>query len=155
MNELMTDACWVRLQHEPIEVTSFLPFLQIPAAGAIDLFLGITRRWTAGRETARLSYEAYEPMALREMETLVKETAGRWHVKRVCMIHRLGIVPVAEPSVMIGVATAHRNEAFEACRYLIDHLKTQVPIWKREHLMDGTTEWVQGSFAGVEQSSAP
>ena len=69
----------------------------------------------------------------------------RWPVERVCLLHRLGIVPPAEASVVVGVATPHRADAFAACRFLIDTLKQQVPIWKREVYADGSTEWVEGS----------
>ena len=88
-----------------------------------------------------LEYEAYKPMAIRVMEQLEREARTRWPLVNVVMIHRIGRVPVTEASVAIGVAAAHRAEAFEACRFLIDRLKSEVPIWKREHFEDGTSEW--------------
>ena len=136
---------WVALTHEVIPYDAVLDFLHDPRAGAVDVFFGTTRRWTADRETVELSYECYAPMALSEMNTLLREARAQWDVVRACIIHRLGVVPPAEASVVIGVSTPHRKDAFEACRFLIDRLKVQVPIWKKEHYADGTTDWVQGT----------
>lgn len=118
--------------------------------GGINLFVGTTRRWTSrpvteskARETVRLRYEAYEPMALAELGRLAAAAAEQWSVERCCLLHRLGTVPVAEASVVVGVGTAHRAAAFEASRWLIDTLKERVPIWKREVFADGTEAWVQ------------
>ena len=135
---------WVGLQHAPLDVGAVSTFLQTPRAGGLNLFVGTTRQWTRGRETVRLEYEGYAPMALAEMERLAEAARERWPVLRVCLLHRLGVVPPAEASVVIGVATPHREAAFAACRYLIDTLKQQVPLWKQEVYADGETEWVQG-----------
>ncbi|QXD15975.1 molybdenum cofactor biosynthesis protein MoaE [Rhodocaloribacter litoris] len=153
MQEIKNETQWIRLQSDPLDVSAATDYLRVPGAGGIDLFLGITRRWSgpatgdpsgARRETVRLSYECFVPMAMQEMQRLAAAAAARWPVERVCLWHRLGVVPVAEASVLIGVATPHRAEAFAACRFLIDTLKRQVPIWKREHFADGRTVWVQG-----------
>lgn len=144
MPEVRDEKAWLLLQAEPLDVARCAAFLSVPEAGGIDLFVGTTRRWTGDAETVELSYECYEPMALREMASLAREAAERWPVRRVCIHHRLGTVPLAEASVVVGVSTPHRAEAFEACRWLIDTLKRQVPIWKREHYRDGHTEWVEG-----------
>lgn len=135
---------WFLLQHEPLDVGAAFTFLRTPKAGGIDLFVGTTRQWTADKETVRLEYDCYEAMALKEMERLAEQAQARWPVERVCLLHRLGIVPPAEASVVVGVATPHRADAFAACRFLIDTLKEQVPIWKREVYADGSTEWVEG-----------
>ena len=135
---------WLLLQHSPLNVGTAFAFLQTPRAGGIDLFVGTTRQWTGDKETVRLEYDCYAAMALKEMERLAGEAQARWPVERVCILHRLGIVPPAEASVVVGVATPHRADAFAACRYLIDTLKQQVPIWKREVYADGETEWVEG-----------
>lgn len=146
-----TETTWIHLGTEPLDVGAADAFLRAEAAGGIDLFVGTTRRWTDGQETVRLAYDAYAPMAAKTMRELADEAAARWPVHRVCLMHRLGEVPVAEASVIVGVACAHRDEAFAACRWLIDTLKAQVPIWKREHFADGTTEWVQGQMPDVEK----
>ena len=135
--EKKEDQRWFLIQHEPLDVGRAFAFLQTPKAGGIDLFVGTTRQWIGEKETTRLEYDCYEAMAVKEMERLAEEVCTRWPVERVCVLHRLGVVPPAEASVVVGVATPHRADAFEACRYLIDALKQQVPIWKREVWRDG------------------
>ena len=144
---------FIHLTTDPLDVGEAVSFLQSPAVGGIDLFVGTTRRWTGEEETARLVYDAYVPMAEREMRRLAQEAAARWPVEGVYLVHRLGEVPPAEASVIVGVASAHRAEAFAACRYLIDTLKQQVPIWKREVYADGREEWVEGTTP-IAQSDA-
>jgi len=139
---MSTDTVWVQVQHVPLDIAAAHSFLQTPGAGGAVVFVGTTRQWTDSRETLQLEYESYPPMAEKEMLRLATHAKERWQSLRVCLLHRLGTVPVGEASVVVGVATAHRAEAFEACRYLIDTLKRDVPIWKREHYADGTTEWV-------------
>lgn len=134
---------WTDLLDAPLEVGEAYAFLTTPRAGGIAVFVGTTRQWTNGLETERLSYEAYEPMARDELQRLAVEATARWPLLRCCLLHRLGDVPTAEASVIVGVATAHRAEAFEACRWLIDALKQRVPIWKREVYADGTEAWVR------------
>ncbi|MDX1546940.1 MAG: molybdenum cofactor biosynthesis protein MoaE [Rhodothermales bacterium] len=136
---------YIHLTTDPLDVGAAFAFLQSPAAGGIDLFVGTTRRWTGEEETARLVYDAYVPMAEREMRRLAEDAAARWPLEGVYLVHRLGEVPPAEASVIVGVASAHRAEAFAACRYLIDTLKKAVPIWKREVYADGREEWVEGA----------
>jgi len=135
----------VQLSEEPIDLASAYQFLQTPEAGGISIFAGITRRWTNGKETLCLNYTCYETMAQEEMHRLVDLASSKWILHRVCLIHRMGQVPVSEASVVIGVATSHRPEAFEACRFLIDQLKIQVPIWKHETYTDGTASWIEGT----------
>ncbi len=91
----------------------------------------------AGRQTLHLDYEAYEEMAAKQMQQLADEARTRFAVRHVTMIHRLGRLEVGETSVLIVVASAHRAQAFEACRWLIDTLKKTVPIWKKETFVDG------------------
>lgn len=139
-----TDTTWIHLTEAPLDVAAADAFLRTDAAGGLNLFVGTTRRWTGDNETVRLAYDAYAPMAAKTMRALVDEAAARWPVLKAVVHHRLGEVPPPEASVVIGVACAHRAAAFEACRWLIDTLKAEVPIWKREHYADGSTEWVQG-----------
>lgn len=128
---------------QPLSVRDAVDFVGDDTAGAIDVFIGTTRRFTAGRETVRLSYEAYEEMAVAEMKRLAVECSAAWDVARIAIHHRTGVVGVGEASVVIAVSSAHRDAAFEACRFLIDRLKVDVPIWKRESFLDGTEEWVR------------
>src|SRR5262249_406219 len=112
-----------------------------PAAGAAVTSLGTTRTGNAGRRVVRLEYEAFHRMAEREMKALPPTAAARWALRRVAMVHRIGVVPVGEASVGIAVSSAHRAEAFAACHWLIDRLKEIVPIWKREHFRGGQV-WI-------------
>jgi len=109
----------------------------------VDLFVGTTRRWTGTKETRSLIYDCYVPMALKEMNRLVEVASEKWPVSRAIVHHRLGTVEVCEISVIIGISTAHRKDAFEACRWLIDSLKNDVPIWKKEVYADGTEIWIE------------
>ena len=113
------------------------------ADGAICVFDGIVRNNTRGRETLYLDYEAYREMALAQMQALAAEAVKRFAVRDVALLHRLGRLHVGETSVLIVVASAHRGAAFDACRWLIDTLKKQVPIWKKETFVDGAV-WADG-----------
>jgi molybdopterin synthase catalytic subunit len=140
--ETRTDRIWARLQHCSLDTGAAHAFLRSPSAGGVTLFAGTTRQWTDGRETARLEFEAYKPMALQQMERLVTEAHQEWSdLCSACVVHRLGTVPPTEASVLCGAAAPHRAASFAACRFLIDRLKEDVPIWKREVYADGGVEW--------------
>ena len=131
----------IRLQLTSIDIEEVLCSVSTPAAGAIDVFVGTTRNHADGKSVKALDYEAYEAMALKEMEKIEKEAGDRWKVENIAIVHRLGCVEVGASSVVIAVAAAHRQEAFDACRFIIDTLKERVPIWKREEFSDGSIEW--------------
>lgn len=135
--------------HEPIATDELLAAVGDPRAGASVLFLGTTRNVNVGRRVTRLEYEAYERMAVKEMRALAAAARRRWPLRKVAMVHRIGVVPVGEASVAIAVSGGHRTEAFEACRWLIDRLKEIVPIWKKEHFRGGTV-WI-----GAQQGGPP
>ena len=143
-------AHWIELQEPSLDVAAAFAFLQTKRAGGINVFVGTTRQWTGEDETVRLEYEAYRPMALAEMQKIADEAVAAWPLFKVCLVHRLGVVPAGEASVVVGTAAAHRREAFAACRFLIDTLKARVPIWKREVYRDGREEWVQGSTPSAD-----
>jgi molybdopterin converting factor subunit 1 len=111
--------------------------------GAAVVFEGVVRNQTRGRKTLHLDYEAYEEMALRQMEALAQQALGQFQVRDVALIHRLGRLEIGETSVLIIVASSHRAAAFDACRWLIDTLKRTVPIWKKEYFADGAV-WADG-----------
>jgi len=117
--------------------------LKDPQDGATLIFEGIVRDNTRGRRTLYLDYESYEFMAINEMEKLSQEALEKFKVRDVRLIHRLGRLQIGETSVLIVVASAHRGQAFEACRWLIDTLKKTVPIWKKEYFEDGAV-WADG-----------
>jgi molybdopterin converting factor subunit 1 len=117
--------------------------------GAAVVFEGVVRNQTRGRKTLYLDYEAYEEMALREMESLAEQAIKKFQVRDVALVHRLGRLEIGETSVLIVVASAHRTAAFDACRWLIDTLKQKVPIWKKEYFEDGAV-WADGEPFPVE-----
>jgi molybdopterin synthase catalytic subunit len=131
----------IRIVNENIDIAEVIASVGDPSAGAIDIFVGTTRNHSGGKEVRSLEYQAYEPMASKMMEELADEARRRWHVNTVSIVHRIGRVDIGEASVVIAVSTAHRKEAFEACRFLIDTLKKNVPIWKKEVFADGEI-WV-------------
>ena len=140
----------IHLTHQPIDVPALLSDASDPKAGAVVLFVGTTRELTEGRRTTTLDYEAYEVMAEHKLAELEAEARRRWPVLECIIVHRLGRVPIAEASVAIVVSTPHRRDAFAAGAWLIDALKDQVPIWKREQWADGSSEWVH---PGIGQTS--
>jgi len=117
--------------------------------GAAVVFEGIVRNQTRGRKTLYLDYEAYEEMALRELESLAVQALGKFQIRDVALVHRLGRLEIGETSVLIVVVSAHRAAAFDACRWLIDSLKRTVPIWKKEHFEDGAV-WADGEAFPAE-----
>jgi molybdopterin synthase catalytic subunit len=129
---------------EPLDVAADVAAVADPHAGGIAVFLGTTRAEDAagGRRLVALDYEAYPEMAGAQLLDLAERARRRWPVTRLVLRHRVGRVPLAEPSVLVAVATPHRAEAFEACRWLIDTLKSEAAIWKKEVWTDGSGRWV-------------
>jgi molybdopterin synthase catalytic subunit len=141
----------ILLTYEKIDSNILLLQAQTPAAGAVLLFLGITRQHTTGRETMELTYDSYQQMAEKELASLEAEARKRWGLVECSIVHRLGTVPLGEASVAIVVASPHRKAAFEAGEWLIDTLKDRVPIWKQELWADGTSEWVHPTKSAVSE----
>src|SRR6266850_1276702 len=137
------DSGVVRIVREPISTQSELDRLKLPQDGAAVIFEGVVRNNTRGRRTLYLDYEAYEAMALKQMEALAGQARSRFAIREVALVHRLGRLEIGETSVLIVVASAHRAAAFDACHWLIDTLKHTVPIWKKEHFEDGAV-WADG-----------
>jgi len=133
----------VRIVKEPIDTPAVLGRLKRPQDGAAVVFEGIVRDNTRGRRTLYLDYEAYEPMALKQMHGLAQQACQRFGVAGISIFHRLGRLEIGETSVLIVVVSAHRAQAFDACRWIIDTLKKTVPIWKKEYFADGTA-WADG-----------
>lgn len=147
----------IEITQDPIPIAKLLELSLDESCGATVAFVGTTRRWTDGRETAYLEYQAYTEMALAKMEELSREAHARWPIEKLCLVHRIGIVEIKEPSVAVVVSTPHRAEAFEAGRWLIDELKKRVPIWKKEWFAAQAPQWVHpvpGSSPNSPSSSA-
>ena len=132
---------WVELVERAIDVNALLERVKHPQAGGIVLFLGTVRDNDRGRHVKFLEYEAYQPMALKEMNRVVEEARRRWPLLGIAIVHRLGHLEVGDISVAIAVSSGHRKEAFEAGRYAIDTLKQTVPIWKKE-VWDSGEAWI-------------
>lgn len=132
----------IELTHDVIDYHRLTESVRSSQAGAVVLFLGTVREMTGGRQTVALDYEAFPDMALAQMAKLEAETRARWPVIQLGIIHRLGHMEPGDISVAIAVSCPHRAQAYEAGRHLIDRLKVEVPIWKKENWADGSTEWV-------------
>jgi len=153
----------LRLTAEPIVLDELLAAVADPKAGAVVVFIGMTRDNNEGRDVERLEYEAYAGMAEKELEKIVAEARARWGIARIAVAHRTGVVPIGLASVVIAVSSAHRGDAFEAARFTIDRLKQVVPIWKKEFFAGGAVwigdqacrEGVWQSHDGAGESAAP
>ena len=132
-----------RIVREKIHSLAIVEGIKRPEDGAVAVFEGIVRNHSRNRRTLYLDYEAYEPMALKQLEGLAYQAQAQFAVREVAIVHRLGRLEIGETSVLIVVASAHRAAAFDACRWLIDTLKKTVPIWKKEHFEDGAV-WADG-----------
>jgi molybdopterin synthase catalytic subunit len=133
----------IQIVRQPIQTAEISARLKAPEDGATVVFEGIVRNQSGGRRTLYLEYEAYEAMALKQMEIIGEAMRNQFSVDSVALVHRLGRLEIGETSVLIAVSSAHRRAAFEACRYGIDTLKQTVPIWKKEYFEDGAV-WAQG-----------
>ena len=128
-----------------IDVARLITEASRPDCGAVSLFIGSSRDHHEGRKVTRLEYEAYEPMALAALEKLERDTRGRFEIASCRIVHRLGEVPLAEASVAVVVAAAHRQPAFDACQWAMNELKRVATIWKKEFFAEGGGEWVKGT----------
>jgi molybdopterin synthase catalytic subunit len=138
------------ITREPIDKLALEQRLLTGAAGAVVTFDGTVRDNTRGRRVVTLQYEAYEPMAVKELRRIGKEIHERWpEVERIGIVHRFGELKISDSSVVIVITSPHRRAAFEASRYAIDRLKQTVPIWKKEVFEDGE-EWVEGQMPEVK-----
>lgn len=130
------------IQHEPIDTGTLTSAIASDDAGAVVLFVGTTRRTTNGKKTVKLEYDCYKPMALAELEKLRDQAMQRWSLERCAIVHRVGEVKIGEASIAVALSSPHRAEAFDACQWLMNRLKQEVPIWKKEQWEDGSTEWI-------------
>lgn len=133
----------IAITREPIDSVSLVASAKHGEDGAVVVFDGIVRNQSRGRQTLYLDYEAYEEMALRQMRELAGHAKERFGVRHISIVHRLGRLQIGESSILIVVASAHRAQAYEASRFLIDTLKKTVPIWKKETFVDGAV-WADG-----------
>ncbi|HJS42146.1 MAG TPA: molybdenum cofactor biosynthesis protein MoaE [Gemmatimonadales bacterium] len=130
------------LTRSPISLDALLAGVQSPERGGTCLFLGTVRN---DDDVSGIEYSAYDDMAVTEITRILNEAQERWPNARVTLQHRLGLIPVGEASIAIAAAAPHRDEAFAACRYVIEEVKKRLPIWKKELHLDGTATWVDPS----------
>jgi len=135
------------LSPTPIDPTNVMARLNHPAAGAYASFEGWVRNHNDGHSVARLEYEAYVPVAVREGETILDEARHKFDIVDAVCIHRTGALEIGDIAVWVGVTAAHRGAAFDACRYIIDEVKSRVPIWKKEHYVSGDSGWVNSEIS--------
>jgi molybdopterin synthase catalytic subunit len=131
----------VKISDKALDIQSCIDWVSTPECGGIDVFIGTVRNATKGKAVTRLEFEAYEAMALSEMKKIAEQVLIKWPVQRIAIHHRVGVLAIGEIPVVIAVSAAHRDAAFDACRYAIDTLKQKVPIWKKEVFEDGEV-WV-------------
>ncbi|HLX57722.1 MAG TPA: molybdenum cofactor biosynthesis protein MoaE [Ktedonobacteraceae bacterium] len=133
----------ISITRERLDRDALVAAVSHPSAGGIVVFEGVVRDHARGKQIRYLEYDVYPEMAIQQIHAIVVEAHKRWSVERVAVAHRIGRLEIGEASVIIVVASPHRAEAFDACRYIIDTLKTTVPIWKKEVATNGE-EWVEG-----------
>lgn len=139
---------YIDIIDEPINAAALLDKIADPDVGAHGWFYGVTRRTTVKGDsidsmvTQSLSYETHRVMAIRELESLADRAIEKFGLRHVVVVHRIGEVPIGEASVVVGCSSSHRPPTFEALRWIMEVLKQEVPIWKRETYADGSTEWV-------------
>lgn len=140
------------LTTDPIDIGAVARRVVPPECGATVTLDGYVREFTSGKQTLYLIYEAYEPMALREMKKLGTKAREQFEISHIGIVHRLGKLEIGETSVVVTVAAPHRKAAFEACSWLITELKKTVPIWKKEFYADGSA-WVESESSSEFNSS--
>lgn len=134
-----------RITRDVIDPARILEAADGPEAGAVVLFLGRVRDHNDGRPVRGMRYEAYVEMAEPVLARIAEEAAARLGSDDVIVVHRIGELEVGDISVAIAAAAAHRAEAFDAARYVIEEIKTRLPVWKHEHYTDGAAEWLAGA----------
>lgn len=143
------------LVERPIDTTAIVAEVQRTANGATLLFVGTVREVNDGRAVTGMEYSAYAAMAEAEMARIAAEAGARWSTEDLVIEHRVGVLGLGDASVAIAVAHPHRGAAFDAARYVIEELKRRVPVWKLEHYLDGTREWVDPTRQAIAARGAP
>ena len=132
----------LEITETPLSIDKVFTMVRHPGAGGIVLFLGTVRNATDKKRVLHLEYEAFAPMAVKQEAKIEEEIRRQWNVKSIFVIHRTGRMEIGDIAVIIGVSAEHRHDAFSACRYMIDRIKQDVPIWKKEFFEDGGV-WVE------------
>ena len=133
----------IRITNNRLSLQEIMPELEDDSAGALSIFMGNVRNRGRFGNVSEIYYESYSEMAEHKMREIENETQTKWEIKKLVVFHRIGNIKVGETSIIIGVSSEHRNEAFEACKYVIDNVKTRVPIWKKE-ISKESQKWAEG-----------
>lgn len=136
----MTDL-HVDITEDRLDLEKLTNFVTSPSCGAVSVFIGTTRNNFDGKKVLQLEYEAYIPMAKKKMVEICQQIRKSWSIEKIAMEHRIGVVPVAEASIIIAISSPHRKESLEAVQYAIDMVKAVVPVWKKEIYEDDMSEW--------------
>ena len=131
----------IALSKNKIDIDRVIGAAASDQAGAIDVFIGTVRNQTKDKKVIRLEFEAYESMAIKELELIKERAFKKWPILKLAIVHAIGVLEIGAVPVVIAVSTPHRKDAFEACQFVIDELKKTVPIWKKEFFEDGEV-WV-------------
>ena len=134
---------WIRVMEGPLDAVALRDAMEDPHAGALVLFEGRARDHHEGRPVLQLAYEAYVPMAEKELALLREKALERFGLTRCAIHHRIGVVPLTEAAVVVATSSAHRAKSFQAAAWIMDEIKQHVPIWKRETYKDGSEAWVE------------
>ena len=152
-NSASRDDVTFRVTAEPIDAIRTISLVAAADRGAVATFVGLVRDHNAGRRVLYLEYECYGPLAVKAFRRIADEAREHWPAAHLAIEHRIGTLRIGEASVVIAVASAHRADAFAACRYAIERIKQIAPIWKREHF-DGGDVWIEGATADPENDEA-
>ena len=145
------DAGLFAITREPLEPQRLAEAVRRDESGAVAVFSGVARNHSEGRSVIALEFDAYHEMAARKLREVADEVRSRWPVTGIAIHHRIGRLAIGEASLVVAVSSAHRREAFEACRHAVDRVKQTVPIWKREIWEDGEGAWVAGHAVDVAE----
>ena len=140
-NLISNETILVEVTSEELDYGKSYKFVESETCGALNVFIGTVRNHAEGRSVNAIEYEGYVEMAEKQLAIIINETLKKFPIHRVAVQHRLGLLQLKEASVMIMVSSAHRAEAFGACRFIIEGIKLRLPIWKKEHFTDGPSEW--------------
>ncbi|MBP6386437.1 MAG: molybdenum cofactor biosynthesis protein MoaE [Pseudarcicella sp.] len=132
----------IQISEIPIDINECIKAAQSEQAGAVDVFIGTVRLQNKGKEVIKLEFETFDSMAIAKMNELAQKAQQQWATEKIVMVHRKGVLEIGDTAVVIAVATKHRKASFEACEWLINNLKKEVPIWKKEIYTDGE-EWLE------------
>lgn len=143
----------VEITRETIISDHLIDAVRDANAGAIVLFLGTVRELTNGQQTSSLEYEAFDNMAITEIQSIIDESKQKWPLQKVAVVHRIGHLEIGDVAVGVAASSPHRKECFEATQFIMDRIKQSVPIWKKENWADGSSEWVHPGVENTEPTT--